>query len=156
MCLGLRSVISHQVDDERNDAGADIESYVRRVGNTRALFISEYLLLPLEVLAFAIILIHVGSTVVVVIFVGYALVILANGASHRNQMDCSSLAILSPYCALLFPLSVLLSSASAHPLDLIAVVLFLVVLHPTFQDIAKSLYGHTKRAHFPERVTFKL
>jgi len=155
-CLGLRSVIAHQVDDERNDDGADIKSYVRRVGNTRALFISEYLLLPLEIMAFAIMLVHVGSTVVVVIFVGYGLVILANRASHRNQMNWNSLAILSPYYAFLFPLSVLLSSAIAHPLDLIAVVLFLGVFHRTFQDIAKSLYGQTKRAHFPERVTFKL
>jgi 1,4-dihydroxy-2-naphthoate octaprenyltransferase len=155
-CLGLRSVISHQVDDERNDAGAGIETYVRRVGNTRALFISEYLLLPLEVLAFAIMLIHVGSTVVVVTFVGYALVTLANRASHRTQMSWSSLAILSPYYALLFPLSLLLASASAHLLDVIAVVLFVAIFHRAFRDTAKSLYGQTKRAHFPERLTFKL
>ncbi len=155
-CLGLRSVISHQVDDERNDARADIESYVRRVGNTRALFISEYLLLPLEVLAFAMMLIHVGSTVVAVTFVGYALVILANRASQRNQTEWSSLATLSPYYTLLFPLSLLLSSASAHLLDVIAVVLFLAVFHRTFRDAAGSLYEQTKRAHFPERLTFEL
>jgi hypothetical protein len=37
-----------------------------------------------------------------------------------------------------------------------AIVLFMAVIRSTLVDAAKTLYGQTKRAYFPDRLTFRL
>ena len=155
-CYGLRSIISHQIDDEANDARADVKTYVRRVGIFRAIFISEYVLAPAELLTLAFIIMRFDSAVVLCSALIYGTMSYAKHQFRPSPGPYGSFAMVSAYNSLVLPAALILASAAAHPIDVISAILFVLVFYQDLRNGLVQACRQMKDALFPDHPAVRL
>src|SRR4029079_12818575 len=119
-CYGLRSIISHQIADEPNDARAEGNTFGRKCGTFRALFISEYVLGPIELLSLALMIMRVGSAIVLCSALIYGMMSYVKHQFRPSLAYYGSFGTVSSYNSLVFPTALILASTVAHAVDLIS------------------------------------
>jgi 4-hydroxybenzoate polyprenyltransferase len=149
-CYGLRSIISHQIADEPNDARAEVNTFVRRVGTFRALFISEYLLGPIELLSLALMIMRIGSVIVLYSALMYGMMSYVKHQFRPSLAYYGSFGTVSSYNSLVFPTALILASAVAHSVDLISAILFVLMFYRGLRNGLVQAYRQMKDALFPD------
>jgi 4-hydroxybenzoate polyprenyltransferase len=146
LSFGLRGILWHQLSDLHNDEQVGLRTFAQRHKIARLHMLGNFVIFPVEVTAFALILWRVGSYLAFAFLGAYALLELM-----RRQMWKMNLVIVAPkeryhilmheYYEVFYPLALLLSSSSRHPQDalILAAHLFLFPRRATqtLKDIFK-------------------
>ncbi|WP_102960098.1 UbiA family prenyltransferase [Mangrovicella endophytica] len=156
LSFGLRSIILHQMTDESNDARAKVSTYVRHVGRARALFVSERMLLPLEVLAFAMMATYIGSIIVVTGAIAYFTLIIASGGLTVAPGYDGSVQKITPYYSVLLPLTLLVAAAAHDRVDLLVLLLFSIIFGTSILAFVRYILGVINESYLPERPVFRM
>lgn len=80
--IGVRNIISHQIDDFSNDENTNTSTYVRKIGILRAESILKFLLIPLEFVLFLIISFSIPGTKGII---GWIFVVFAAYVFFHNR-----------------------------------------------------------------------
>ena len=131
LAYGLRGIIWHQLTDVENDRAAGILTFARR-NPGRAARIGTFIVFPLELCAFAVMLWQIGSSWPPACLVLYVLY-----AAHSARRSGASPVIVAPkprffivlleFYSHLFPVSLLIAASIRHPRDLVVLVIHLIL-----------------------------
>ncbi|MDQ3812439.1 MAG: hypothetical protein M3347_00650, partial [Armatimonadota bacterium] len=129
LCYGLRGILWHQLSDLQNDEKIGLHTFVQGHNITLAQRLGNFIIFPLEMVAFAVMLWHAGSRLSIAFLFLYALL-----EWLRKRLLEVNLVIVVPqaqyqivmqeYYEVFYPLAFLLSSSLQHPRDA-----FIIVVH---------------------------
>lgn len=148
LSFGLRGILWHQLSDLQNDERAGLRTFVRRHKIAWPHALGNFVIFPVEIMAFAIILWRAGSRLAVALLCSYALL-----EWLRTRMWKMNLVIVAPkdryhivmheYYEVFYPLALLLSSSMRYPADILAVAAHLLFFPrratQTVKDIIKMI-----------------
>jgi 4-hydroxybenzoate polyprenyltransferase len=126
--FGLRGILWHQLSDLHHDERINLRTFVRAHNTDSLLRLGNFVIFPLELMAFALMLLHIRSVVAIALLGLYALINFL-----RGQLYGSSFCIVEPkpkfhhivmqeYYEVFFPLAFILASANQHPVDALVLV----------------------------------
>jgi len=149
--FGLRGNLWHQLTDLQHDEIAGLGTFARRHNLARLHWLGHFVIFPLELAAFALIIAQTGSYVAILFLWVYALLELSRRARWKMNLvivapkDRFSI-LMFEYYEVFFPLGILLSSALRHRADFIVVVVHLCLFPRRAARIAQDLFNLLKRA----------
>ena len=128
--FGLRGILWHQLSDLRYDESINLRTFVRAHGTEPLQRLGNFIIFPVELTAFAVMLLNTRSLAAITLLGFYAVLNLL-----RGRLYGSNFCIVEPkpefhhivmheYYEVFFPLAFILASANQHPVDL-----FVLVLH---------------------------
>jgi 4-hydroxybenzoate polyprenyltransferase len=135
LSFGLRGILWHQLSDLHHDEQIDLSTFARRHTITLLHGLGNFVIFPIEMAAFVVMLWRAGSRFTFVFLCLYALLELSRKALWGMQLvtvvPTSRYRILMlEYYEVFYPLAFLLSSSMQHPGDALVVVSHLL-LFPT-------------------------
>jgi 4-hydroxybenzoate polyprenyltransferase len=131
--FGMRGILWHQLSDLHYDESINLRTFVRAHRTESLQRLGNFIIFPVEVTAFAVMLLHTRSVVAITLLGFYALLNFL-----RGRLYGSNFCIVEPkpsfhhilmheYYEVFFPLAFILASATQHPLDA-----FVLVVHGLF------------------------
>jgi 4-hydroxybenzoate polyprenyltransferase len=151
LSFGLRGNLWHQLTDLHHDQIAGLGTFARRHNIARLHWVGHFVIFPLELVSFALIIARTGSNVAILFLWVYTLLELS-----RRAMWKMNLVIVAPkdrfsilmfeYYEVFFPIGILLSSALRHPADLIVLIVHLVLFPRRAAQIARDVLKLLKQA----------
>lgn len=132
LAYGLRGILWHQLSDLENDRSAGVRTFAARHSPRLAASIGQYVAFPLEVTALLFLLLQLRSVLLALLllfYVWFVLLRLRRWAMHAVivQPRPRYLIVLHEYYDVLYPLGILTASAVAHPRDLAAIAVHLLL-----------------------------
>ena len=150
LCYGLRGNLWHQLTDLQNDQLAGLKTFAQRHTITWLHGLGNFIIFPLEIAAFSIMLWRAGSRLAIAFLCCYALL-----EWLRKRLWKMNLVIAVPkprysillleYYEIFFPLAVLLSSSRQHPLDVLVLVAHLIIFPRRGAQVGKDVFKLTKK-----------
>jgi 1,4-dihydroxy-2-naphthoate octaprenyltransferase len=121
---GLRGILWHQLLDAEADRAAAVSTFVQRSGRDHAVALARYVVFPVELCAFSIVLSQMPSYLPILFLGLYALLVKRKLRVFVMEAVIVEprpryLIILHDYYDLLLPLALLLASAWRSPADLV-------------------------------------
>ncbi|HJP92407.1 MAG TPA: UbiA family prenyltransferase [Pyrinomonadaceae bacterium] len=122
LSFGLRGILWHQLSDLHNDEKIGLQTFARRHKITWLRSLGNFVIFPIELCAFALILWRVNSRVALAFLCYYALLTFL----RKRFWDVNPVVVvpkdryhivMQEYYELFFPLALLLSSSGRYPLD---------------------------------------
>ena len=144
LSYGLRGNLWHQLDDLRNDEQVGIRTFARSHKITWLHGLGNFIIFPVELAAFALMLWRVRSHLAVAFVCLYALLELSRKGLWKMNLvvvvpsDRYSIVMLE-YYEVFFPLAVLLSSSIQHPRDTLIVAAHLLLFPRRATQIVKDI-----------------
>lgn len=150
---GLRGNLWHQLTDLQNDQLAGLKTFAQRHTIAWLHGLGNFIIFPLEIVAFSIMLWRAGSWLAIVFLCCYAIL-----EWFRKRMWKMNLVITRPqprysilmleYYEIFFPLAVLMSSSWQHPLDLPVVVAHVLIFPTRVAQVIKDIIKLAKQVIF--------
>jgi len=150
LSYGLRGNLWHQLTDLHNDQLAGLQTFAQRHTLTWLHRLGNFIIFPLEVIAFSIMLWRGGSRLAIIFLCGYVLL-----ECFRIGMWKMNLVIVAPkprysmllleYYEIFFPLAFLLSSSLQYPIDALVVVAHLLLFPNRAIQILKDVLKLAKQ-----------
>lgn len=148
LCFGLRGILWHQLSDLHNDEQVGLRTFARRHKIARLHVLGNFVIFPVEVAGFALMLWRAASPLAIAFLCVYALL-----EWWRKLMWRMNLVIVAPkdryhivmheYYEVFFPLALLLSSSIKYPQDTVIIVAHLLLFPrratQTLKDIFKII-----------------
>jgi UbiA prenyltransferase family len=153
---GLRGILWHQLQDLGYDRKAGVRTFVLRHSCRAAMRLAARAALPLEAVGLLLLLWRMHS-----LLPSAFLLLYAAYATLRQNLWAIPIVIVAPreryallgqeYYALLFPLSILLSSAARHPIDAVVVAAHLLAFPGPAVSFALQTYALARDALYDLR-----
>lgn len=129
---GLRGILWHQLLDSEADEAGGVRTFVQRVPRAQALALGRFVAWPVELAALALLLWKLGEPGPVVGLLLYALLVRQRLRIFRMQAVIVEprprhLLLLNEYYVLFLPLSLLVQSTLARPVDGLILLAHLIV-----------------------------
>jgi len=146
LSFGLRGILWHQLSDLHHDEQIDLSTFARRHTITLLHGLGNFVIFPVEMAAFVVMLWRAGSRFTFVFICLYALLELSRKALWETRLVTVVPArryriLMLEYYEVFYPLAFLLSSSAQHPRDALVVVAHLLLFPTratqTLKDIVK-------------------
>ena len=142
---GLRGILWHQLLDADADRAASVSTFVQRSGRDRAVALARWVIFPVELCAFSVVLSQMPSWLPILFLFFY--VLLVRKKLHVFVMQAviveprpRYLIILHEYYDLFLPLSLLLASTLRWQLDLAALFIHFLLFPRRLLHTARDLW----------------
>jgi 4-hydroxybenzoate polyprenyltransferase len=140
--FGLRGILWHQLSDLHYDESINLRTFARAHRRESLQRLGNFIIFPVELIAFAVMLLHTRSVVAFVLLGFYALINFL-----RGRLYGSSFCIVEPkpnfhhivmheYYEVFFPLAYILASSSQHPVDALVLVVHGLVFPKRWRNTA--------------------
>jgi 1,4-dihydroxy-2-naphthoate octaprenyltransferase len=128
VAYGLRGILWHQLLDAEHDRAASVRTFVQRHPRARVVRLVHFLLFPIELAAFSLLLGQLPTLLPVLFLFAYAWLVLRRIRTFALRAVIVEprrryLIILHEYYDLFLPLALLLAAAWRHPPDATALLL---------------------------------
>jgi 1,4-dihydroxy-2-naphthoate octaprenyltransferase len=150
LCLGLRGNLWHQLSDRHNDEKVHLLTFARSHKIAFVHGVGNFAIFPYEALAFALMLLLLGSRAAVAALALYLLL-----EWSRRLMWKTSLVVVAPkerssillleYYEVFFPVALLLSSSARHPADLLILAAHLLLFPRRALQVLKDVVKLTRQ-----------
>jgi hypothetical protein len=153
LSLGLRGILWHQLSDLQNDEKIELRTYVRTRTLTQLRRVGNYVIFPIEIISFAIMLARLGSYICILFLLFYAVLEWSRQALWKMNFvvivpkDRANILMLE-YYEFFFPIALLLSAASRYPPDFAIVVLHLIFFPTRATQAVKDVFKLLRSANY--------
>ena len=140
--FGLRGILWHQLSDLHYDENINLRTFVRTHKTESLLRLGNFIIFPVELTAFAAMLLHTRSVAAIALLGFYAAINFL-----RGRLYGSNFCIVAPkpefhhivmheYYEVFFPLAFILASATQHPVDLFVLIVHGLVFPKRWRNTA--------------------
>jgi 4-hydroxybenzoate polyprenyltransferase len=150
LSYGLRGNLWHQLSDLHNDQKIGLRTFVRNRTITQLRRIGNFIIFPIEIAAFALVLWLGGSQVAVAFLCFYALLEWSRILMWKMNLiivvprDRYSIVLLE-YYEVFFPLALLVSSSRQNPTDALIILAHLLLFPRRAAQVFKDILKLTKQ-----------
>lgn len=150
LACGIRNILWHVLSDVVADRQAGINTFVTHVGEVTAQRLGQWVIFPIEVTAFAVLLILLANPAALI-----ALALYVIQEFMRRKLWNVRLYVLAPnqrivlneYYITYYPLAILLTQSARYPVDMAVLVLHLLLFGSHLTDSLRNAYhiaGHLR------------
>ena len=140
--FGIRGILWHQLSDLHFDESINLRTFVRAHRTESLHRLGNFIIFPVELTAFGVMLLHTRCVVAITLLGFYAVINFL-----RGRLYGSSFCIVAPnpkfhhivmheYYEVFFPLAFILASANRHPVDLFVLVVHGLVFPKRWRNTA--------------------
>jgi 4-hydroxybenzoate polyprenyltransferase len=140
--FGIRGILWHQLSDLPYDQNINLRTFVRAHRTESLRRLGNFIIFPLELTAFAVMLLHTRSALAITLLGFYAVINFL-----RGRLYGSNFCILEPkpkfhhivmheYYEVFFPLAFILASSNRHPVDALVLVVHGLVFPKRWRNTA--------------------
>lgn len=153
LSYGLRGILWHQLSDLDNDEKAGLSTFVLRHKLSVLHRLGNFVIFPVELTAFAIMLWHARSRLAIGLLFVYALLQWARKKQWKTSLvivvpRTRYLIVMQEYYEFFYPLVFVLSSSLTFPWDAVVLVLHLLIFPrraaQAGRDVVKLIRGYTR------------
>jgi 4-hydroxybenzoate polyprenyltransferase len=151
LSYGLRGNLWHQLSDSHNDQKIGLHTFVQNRTITQLRVVGNFIIFPVEIAAFALMLWRAGSQMAVAFLCFYALLEWSRMAMWKMNLivvvprDRYSIVMLE-YYEVFFPLALLLSSSRQNPTDALMILAHLLFFPGRAAQVLKDIFKLVKQA----------
>jgi 4-hydroxybenzoate polyprenyltransferase len=143
LTCGIRNILWHQLSDVTADRQAGIDTFVTHFGERPAQRLGQWVVFPLEVLAFGFLLVVLARPLTLAALLGYAGLEAMRWKLWGQRplvLTPNQRIVLNEYYITFYPLALLLSQAGRYPLDGTVILLHLLLFGGHIVVSAQNAY----------------
>jgi 4-hydroxybenzoate polyprenyltransferase len=143
LTCGIRNILWHQLSDVAADRQAGIDTFVTRVGERTAQRLGQWVVFPVEVIAFGFLLFVLARPLTLAALLGYAGLEAMRWKLWGQRplvLAPNQRILLNEYYITFYPLALLLSQAGHYPLDGVVILLHLLLFGGHIVMSAQNAY----------------
>ena len=140
--FGLRGILWHQLSDLHYDESINLRTFARAHRTEALQRLGNFIIFPVEVTAFGVMLLHTRSVAAITLLGFYALINFLRGRLYGSDFCIVEPKpefhhiVMHEYYEVFFPLAFILASASHHPVDLFVLVVHGLVFPKRWKNTA--------------------